>query len=124
MGLKTVCCDVVNRGVALYGNNVYMATLDNYVVAFDAKTGKVVWKKQLDAARLGHAMTLAPLAVKGKIIVGVSGGEYGGRGSLTALDAQDRARLWKTLHGSRRRASRAATPGRRAPTRPAAARPG
>ncbi len=45
--LKTVCCDVVNRGVALYGNNVYMETLDNHVIAFDGMTGKIVWNKAL-----------------------------------------------------------------------------
>ena len=74
VGLKTVCCDVVNRGVALYGDNVYLATLDNYVVALNAKTGALVWKKQLAPADQGAAMTLAPLVLKGKVIVGMSGG--------------------------------------------------
>ncbi|MEO7051589.1 MAG: methanol/ethanol family PQQ-dependent dehydrogenase [Rhodanobacter sp.] len=96
VGLKTVCCDVVNRGVALYGNNVYMATLDNYVVALDARTGKVIWKKQLIPADVGYAMTLAPLVVKGKVIVGESGGEYGARGFVEALDAQTGEQAWKT----------------------------
>ena len=96
VGLRTVCCDVVNRGVALYGANVYMTTLDNYVIAFDAKTGAIAWKKQLFPADLGKAMTLAPLVVKGKIIVGVSGGEYGARGSVTALDAKTGETLWAT----------------------------
>jgi alcohol dehydrogenase (cytochrome c) len=95
VGLKTVCCDVVNRGVALYGNNVYMATLDNYVVALDAVTGKVVWKNQIDQADLGEAMTLAPLVLKGKVIVGLSGGEYGARGSVVALDADTGKQVWK-----------------------------
>jgi alcohol dehydrogenase (cytochrome c) len=96
VGLRTVCCDVVNRGVALYGGNVYMTTLDNFVIAFDAKTGNIVWKKQLYAPDLGKAMTLAPLALKGKIIVGVSGGEYGARGAVTALDAKTGETLWNT----------------------------
>jgi alcohol dehydrogenase (cytochrome c) len=96
VALKTVCCDVVNRGVALYGGNVYMTTLDNYVIAFDAKTGNVVWKKQLNPPDLGMAMTLAPLVVKGHVIVGVSGGEYGARGAVTALDAKTGDLLWKT----------------------------
>jgi len=95
VGLKTVCCDVVNRGVALYGDNVYMATLDNYVVALNAVTGKVVWKKQLIGADVGYAMTLAPLALKGKVIVGVSGGEYGARGFVEALDARTGKEVWK-----------------------------
>ncbi|HZX69953.1 MAG TPA: methanol/ethanol family PQQ-dependent dehydrogenase [Rhodanobacter sp.] len=96
VGLKTICCDVVNRGVALYGDNVYMATLDNYVVALNAVTGKVVWKKQLIAADIGYAMTLAPLIVKGKVIVGESGGEYGARGFIEALDADTGKEAWKT----------------------------
>ena len=96
VGLKTVCCDVVNRGVALYGSNVYIATLDNYVVALDATTGHVVWKKQLAPADLGGAMTLAPLVVKGQVIVGISGGEYGNRGSIVALDANTGAQSWLT----------------------------
>lgn len=94
-GLKTVCCDIVNRGVALYGDNVYVATLNNDVVALDAKSGKVVWKKKLEKADLGYAMTLAPLVVKGKVVVGVSGGEYGARGYVTALDAKTGKPLWK-----------------------------
>jgi alcohol dehydrogenase (cytochrome c) len=97
VGLKTVCCDVVNRGVALYGDNVYLATLDNYVVALDAKTGAVAWKQQLQPADLGAAMTLAPLVVQGKVIVGLSGGEYGNRGAIVALDAKTGAQAWKTF---------------------------
>jgi alcohol dehydrogenase (cytochrome c) len=95
VGLKTICCDVVNRGVALYGNDVYMATLDNHVVALDARTGQVVWNKALQAADAGYAMTLAPLVVKGKVIVGVSGGEYGARGFIAALDASTGSQVWK-----------------------------
>ncbi|HEY0198396.1 MAG TPA: methanol/ethanol family PQQ-dependent dehydrogenase [Rhodanobacter sp.] len=95
VGLKTICCDVVNRGVALYGDNVYMATLDNHVVALNAKTGKVIWNKALEAADVGYAMTLAPLIVKGKVIVGVSGGEYGARGFIAALDAKSGKQVWK-----------------------------
>lgn len=93
-GLKTVCCDVVNRGVALYDDMVYIATLDNYVVGLDAQTGKQVWATRLAPADLGRAMTLAPLAVKGKIIVGTSGGEYGARGMIVALDAKTGNKDW------------------------------
>lgn len=94
-GLKTVCCDVVNRGVALYGDMVYMATLDNYVVALDAKSGKVVWKRQLEKPDVGFAMTVAPLVVKGKVIVGESGGEYGARAFIQALDAKTGEPAWR-----------------------------
>jgi alcohol dehydrogenase (cytochrome c) len=94
-GLKTICCDVVNRGVALYEDKVYMATLDNRVVALDAKTGKVAWNVQLNASDVGYAMTLAPLVLKGMVIVGVSGGEYGARGYVAALDAKTGKQVWK-----------------------------
>ncbi|TAM57289.1 MAG: PQQ-dependent dehydrogenase, methanol/ethanol family [Rhodanobacter sp.] len=95
VGLKTVCCDVVNRGVALYGDNVYMETLDNRVVALDARTGKTVWNKQLMAPDVGYSMSGAPLIVKGKVIVGVAGGEYGARGFIAALDAKTGKQVWK-----------------------------
>ncbi len=95
VGLKTVCCDVVNRGVALFGENVYIATLDNYVVALNAKTGEVVWKQQLAPADMGAAMTLAPMVLQGKVIVGLSGGEYGARGAIVALDANTGTQAWK-----------------------------
>ena len=96
VALKTVCCDVVNRGVALYGDRVYMATLDNRVIAFDATTGKIDWNKQLFAPGVGYAMTAAPLAIEGgKIITGIAGGEYGGRGFIVALDANSGEQLWK-----------------------------
>jgi len=94
--LKTVCCDVVNRGVALFEDKVYMATLDNHVVALDGATGKVLWNEELIGADVGYAMTLAPLVVKGKVIVGVAGGEYGGRGFIEALDARTGKEAWKT----------------------------
>lgn len=96
VGLKTVCCDVVNRGVALYEDKVYMATLDNYVIAFDGKSGDIVWKEQLMEPDEGYAMTVAPLIVKGKVVVGVSGGEYGARGFVEALDAKTGKKAWKT----------------------------
>jgi len=93
--LKTVCCDVVNRGVALYGDNVYMETLDNHVVALDAKTGKLKWDKKLWEPGLGYFMTSAPLIVQGKVIVGTGGGEYGARGFITALNAKSGKVEWQ-----------------------------
>ena len=85
-----------NRGVALYGNKLYMATSDASVVALDAMTGEVVWEKAVANYRNGYYMTLAPLAADGKIMVGVSGGERGIRGFITALDAESGDELWKT----------------------------
>ena len=86
-----------NRGVALYGNNVYMATTDCALVALDAATGNEVWTIQIDDnSRTGCYSTLAPLAVRGKIILGYSGGEVGVRGSINAFDALTGKRTWKT----------------------------
>ena len=85
-----------NRGVALYGDKVYTATSDAKVVALDAKTGEVVWEKAVEDYNGGYYMTLAPLAARGKIMVGVSGGERGIRGFVVALDAQTGEQVWKT----------------------------
>jgi alcohol dehydrogenase (cytochrome c) len=95
LGLRTVCCDMVNRGVALYGTTAYMATLDAHVLAFDARSGKLLWNTTIfPVPGMGFAMTSAPLAVKGLIIVGGGGGEYGSRGMLVALDAKTGAERW------------------------------
>src|SRR5580658_8649824 len=94
--LRTICCDVVNRGVALYGDLVYMGTLGDHVVALDAKTGAVKWNTALEAPGVGYAITGAPLVVKGKVIIGCGGGEYGARGVIVALDATTGKVEWKT----------------------------
>src|SRR5579862_2574165 len=85
-----------NRGVALYGDYVYMATTDCALVALDAATGKEVWTVPIDDYKTGCYSNLAPLAVRGKIILGYSGGELGVRGSLSAFDALTGKRIWKT----------------------------
>jgi alcohol dehydrogenase (cytochrome c) len=85
-----------NRGVALYGDKVYMATSDATVVALDARTGALAWEKAVENYRSGYYMTMAPLPANGKIMVGVSGGERGIRGFVTALDAETGAEVWKT----------------------------
>ena len=85
-----------NRGVALYGDYVYMATTDCALVALDAASGKEVWTVPIDDYKTGCYSTLAPLAVRGKIILGYSGGELGVRGSVSAFDALTGKRLWKT----------------------------
>jgi alcohol dehydrogenase (cytochrome c) len=86
-----------NRGVALYGDKVYMATSDAKVVALDARTGEVAWEVAVEDYNGGYYMTLAPLAARGKIMVGVSGGERGIRGFVVALDAESGAEAWKTF---------------------------
>lgn len=85
-----------NRGVGLFGDKVYMATVDAYVVALDAKSGEVVWETAVEDYRNGYYMTLAPLVARGKVMVGVSGGELGIRGFIQALDAESGEVVWKT----------------------------
>jgi alcohol dehydrogenase (cytochrome c) len=85
-----------NRGVALYGDKVYMATVDACVVALKATTGDVVWDECIGDYTDGYYSTLSLMAARGKIISGVSGGEYGIRGYVIALDAETGAEAWKT----------------------------
>jgi alcohol dehydrogenase (cytochrome c) len=85
-----------NRGVALYEDKVFLATLDAFVVALDAKTGKVVWESKVDDYKRAYYFTLAPLIAKGKIMVGASGGEFGIRGYVAALDVNTGKEAWRT----------------------------
>ncbi len=86
-----------NRGVALYGDKVYLATVDAFLVALDAITGEVVWEQQVEDYLAGYYLTLAPLAADGKIVIGVSGGEFGTRGFVQAFDAETGKPAWKTF---------------------------
>jgi alcohol dehydrogenase (cytochrome c) len=95
MGPITVyCCGPNNRGAAVYGDKVYLATLDSKLDAIDAKTGKLVWSQQIAEPSLGYSETMAPTAVDGKILIGTNGGEYGIRGFVKAFDANDGKLLW------------------------------
>ncbi len=85
-----------SRGVALYGDKVYFATTDCRLVALDARTGKVLWTTKVEEWKNGYYMTLAPLAAKGKIMVGSSGGETGVRGFVAAYDAETGKEAWRT----------------------------
>jgi len=89
------CCGTVNRGFAMLGDRLYMATLDSHVIALDSKTGNLVWDVTSADYREAYSFTVAPLAVKNEIIVGVSGGEYGIRGFVDAYDAATGRRLWR-----------------------------
>jgi PQQ-dependent dehydrogenase (methanol/ethanol family) len=89
------CCDTVNRGAAYADGRVIINTLDNQTIAIDAKTGKELWRTKLGEIKLGETMTMAPQIVKGKVIVGNSGGEMGVRGWLTALDAATGKVIWR-----------------------------
>jgi len=89
------CCDVVNRGASYWNGRIYYNTLDDQTVAVDAETGKEAWRTRLGDINRGETMTMAPLVVKGKVLVGNSGGEMGVRGWLTALDAETGKIAWR-----------------------------
>jgi len=89
------CCDVVTRGAGYWNGKVIINTLDGQTIAVDAKTGKQVWRTPLADINKGESVTMAPLVAKGKVLVGVSGGEFGVRGWVQALDADSGKVLWK-----------------------------
>ncbi|HKG84902.1 MAG TPA: methanol/ethanol family PQQ-dependent dehydrogenase [Beijerinckiaceae bacterium] len=88
------CCDVVNRGPIFSGGKIFYNTLDGNTVAVDAETGKEAWKTKVGDINIGETMTMAPLVAKGRVLVGNSGGEYGVRGWLKALDAESGKVVW------------------------------
>lgn len=89
------CCDVVSRGIAYDNAKIFIATLDNHVVALDARTGQELWHTKLGEISKGETITMAPLAAKGKVFIGNSGGEMGVRGWVTALDEKDGSTVWR-----------------------------
>jgi len=89
------CCGRVNRGLAMLGDKVFVGTLDAHVIALDAKTGNVIWDVIAADYQKGYSFTVAPLAVKNLIVIGVSGGEYGIRGFIDAYDASTGKRKWR-----------------------------
>ena len=92
--IVTVCCGNNNRGVAIAGGVLYMGTIDAKLVALDAKTGNVMWEKQIADPEKGYSETMAPVVVDGKVLIGTNGGEYGIRGFVKAFDARDGTELW------------------------------
>jgi lanthanide-dependent methanol dehydrogenase len=89
------CCDVVNRGAAYADGKIFFNALDGRTCAVDAKTGEEIWIKQVANIHHGETLTMAPLVVKDKVLVGNSGGEMGVRGWLTALDANSGQIAWR-----------------------------
>jgi alcohol dehydrogenase (cytochrome c) len=90
-----VCCGQVNRGVAILGEQVFVGTVDAHLIALDAKTGTVRWDTVVADYKTSYAITVAPLAVKDKVVVGIAGGEYGVRGFIDAYDAKTGKRAWR-----------------------------
>jgi len=93
--VRACCSGPVNRGLAILGDTLFMATIDAHLVAVDAKNGVPLWKVKVAEASDGYAMTLAPLVVKDKVLVGVAGGEYGIRGFIAAYEARTGRETWR-----------------------------
>jgi PQQ-dependent dehydrogenase (methanol/ethanol family) len=89
------CCDLVNRGVAYSNGRIFMNTLDGQTIAVDTESGKEVWRTKLGDINKGETITMAPLVVKDKVLVGNSGGELGVRGWLVALDTKSGKEVWR-----------------------------
>ena len=90
-----VCCGQVNRGVAALDDQLFIGTLDAHLLALDMKTGRVRWDVEVADYKTANSITLAPLAVKDKVIIGIAGAEYGIRGFLDAYDAKTGKRVWR-----------------------------
>merc|ERR1712098_596136 len=88
------CCDVINRGVALYDDLVIFGTLDAKLVALNKDTGKVAWKKTVADYKAGYSISAAPMVVKGKLITGLAGGEFGVVGMIQAFNPKNGELLW------------------------------
>ena len=94
-GRINVCCGRINRGLAIHGDTLYMGTIDGKLVALDAKTGGVVFTRQIVDTTGGYSLTHAPLVVNDKLILGSAGGEYGIRGFIVALDPKNGDEIWR-----------------------------
>lgn len=92
------CCDIVNRGATYDNGRIFYNTLDNHTVAVDAQSGREIWKTRLGEINLGESMTMAPLVAGNRVLVGNSGGEFGVRGWITALDAGSGAIAWRAYN--------------------------
>lgn len=95
LGTSIYCCGPNNRGVAVHGPHVYMGTLDARLVAMDRMTGEVAWDIEVADPAYGYSITHAPLIIGDMVIVGVSGGEYGIRGHVTAYNAMTGEQMWR-----------------------------
>jgi alcohol dehydrogenase (cytochrome c) len=90
-----LCCGRISRGLAILGDTLYMAAVDAHLIAIDAKTGTPLWNTIVAKTASGYTMTVAPLVIKNKVIIGVAGGEYGIRGFIAAYDAYTGKEQWR-----------------------------
>jgi PQQ-dependent dehydrogenase (methanol/ethanol family) len=95
--IPVMCCDTVNRGVAYADGKIILNQADAHVVALDAKTGKELWRVQNGDPKKGETMTGAPMIVKDKVLVGISGGEFGVQGRVTAYNLADGKMVWNAF---------------------------
>ena len=95
--IPVMCCDTVNRGVAYADGKIFLYQADTTLVALDAKTGNVLWSIKNGEPKKGETGTSAPMVIKDKVIVGISGGEFGVQGSVTAYDLKDGKRVWRPI---------------------------
>lgn len=93
--LVKACCDAVNRGVAAWGDRLFVGTLDGRLIAIDRKTGKLEWSVVTVDQSKPYTITGAPRVIKGKVIIGNGGAEFGVRGYITAYDVRDGTQLWR-----------------------------
>src|SRR5262245_21904311 len=89
------CCDVVNRGVAAWDGKIFVGTFDGRLVALDARSGKALWSVVVGDPTKPYTITQGPRVVKGRVLIGMSGGEYGIRGYISAYDAQTGKLAWR-----------------------------
>ena len=90
-----VCCGANNRGVAILGDTLYLGTLDAHLIALDARSGKPLWNVEVGDVKLAYSITMMPLIIKDKVVVGVGGGEFGIRGYVAVYDAKTGKEAWK-----------------------------
>ena len=92
---RVVCCGISNKGAAIYNGRVFRTTLDAHVIAYDAKSGKELWKSKVAEWKDGFSLTLAPLIANGVLVTGISGAEFGIRGFIDGWDPETGTRLWR-----------------------------
>ena len=95
LGSVPLCCGPNNRGVAILGDQLFMATLDASLVSLNKKTGEKIWETQVADPEMGYSLTMAPVIYKDKVIVGMGGAEYGIRGMITAYNVSDGKMAWR-----------------------------